>query len=136
MVAGIQTHGQLSEWHPHIHALTTHGEFTPDGTFIPLPDDLCTTPFLKIWEDMVRCPFSRDCIISVSDNGQVVYRADKAECQPFHIRGDEKLFRGISRNFEGFAPLEFPAGITQHIPDPGMRMIRYDEGIRTRSRAA
>ena len=175
MVAGIQTHGQLSNWHPHIHALTTYGAFAPDGTFIPLPDDLSSTPFLKIWQDkvfkllldegritqdvidqmrswrhsgfsvdksvalaaadtaglerlaayMVRCPFSLDRILSVSEDGKVVYRAEKAECQPFPILGDQKLFRGISRNFEVFDPLEFLAEITQHIPDPGMQMIRY-----------
>ena len=33
---------------------------------------------------------------------------------------------GTSRNFEVFDPLEFLAGITQHIPDAGMQMIRYD----------
>jgi len=53
MVAGIQTHGQLSNWHPHIHALVTDGAFTGDATFIPLPDDLSSTPFLKIWESKV-----------------------------------------------------------------------------------
>ena len=74
---------------------------------------------------MVRCPFSLDRIISVSEDGQVVYRAEKAQCQPFPILGDEKLFRGISRNFEVFDLLEFLAEITQHIPDPGMQMIRY-----------
>jgi len=74
---------------------------------------------------MVRCPFSLDRILSVSDDGKVVYRAEKADCQPFPVLGDEKLLRGISRNFEVFDPLEFLAEITQHIPDPGMQMIRY-----------
>ncbi|MBT7841750.1 MAG: hypothetical protein HN742_07750, partial [Lentisphaerae bacterium] len=162
-----------------------------DGTFIPLPDDLSTTPFLKIWEDnvfkllldegritqdvidqmrswrhsgfsvdksvslaagdtaglerlaayMVRCPISLDRIVSVSDGGQVVYRAEKAQCQPFPILGDARLFRGISRNFEVFDPLEFLAEITQHIPDPGMQLVRYygqysnkTRGLQARSR--
>ena len=191
MVAGIQTHGQLSNWHPHLHCVTSYGAFTPDGTFIPLPDDLSTTPFLKIWEDnvfkllldegritqdvidqmrswrhsgfsvdksvslaagdtaglerlaayMVRCPISLDRIVSVGDNGQVVYRAEKAQCQPFPILGDARLFRGISRNFEVFDPLEFLAEITQHIPDPGMQLVRYygqysnkTRGLQARSR--
>lgn len=175
MVAGIQTHGQLSNWHPHIHALASYGAFTREGTFIQLPDDLSTTPFLKIWEDkvfkllldegritqgvidqmrswqhsgfsvdksvalaagdtaglerlaayMVRCPISLDRIVSVGDDGQVVYRAEKPTCQPFPILGNPKLFRGISRNFEVFDPLEFLAEVTQHIPDPGMQMVRY-----------
>ena len=74
---------------------------------------------------MVRCPFSLDRIISVSDDGQVLYRAEKVDCQPFPILGNDKLLRGISRNFEVFDPLDFLAEITQHIPDPGMQMIRY-----------
>ena len=175
MTAAIQTHGQLSNFHPHIHALTTYGAFTPDGTFIPLPDDLSSTPFLEIWQAkvfrllldegritpevveqmrswqhsgfsvdksvalaagdtaglervaayMVRCPFSLDRMVSVSDDGKVVYRAEKAGCQPFPILGDGKLLRGVSRNFEVFDPLEFLAEVTQHIPDPGMQMVRY-----------
>ena len=72
---------------------------------------------------MVRCPFSLDRILSASDDlsacghaqadGKLVYRAEKAECQPFPILGDARLFRGISRNFEVFDPLEFLAEITQ-----------------------
>ena len=37
VVAGIQTFGELTHWHPHIHALVTEGAFAPDGTFLPLP---------------------------------------------------------------------------------------------------
>ena len=175
MTAAIQTHGNLANFHPHIHALTTYGAFAPAGTFIPLPDDLSTTPFLEVWQTkifrlllnegritpevveqmrswrhsgfsvdksvslaagdtgglervaayMVRCPFSLDRMVSVSDDGKVVYRAEKAACQPFPTLGDGKLLRGVSRNFEVFDPLEFLAEITQHIPDPGMQMVRY-----------
>ncbi len=175
MVAAIQTHGQLSNWHPHIHALITYGAFNPEGTFIPLPDNLSSTPFLEIWEAkifrlllderritpdvvekmrswrhsgfsvdksvaldagdtaglqrvaayMIRCPFSLDRIISVSDDGKVVYRAEKADCQPFPALGDDKLPRGVSRNFEVFDPLDFIAEIAQHIPDPGKQLVRY-----------
>jgi len=199
MVAAIQTHGQLSNWHPHIHALTTYGAFTPDlsacghaqagGSFIPLPEDLSSTPFLEVWEAkifrllldegrispdvidqmrswqhsgfsvdksvkldasdtaglervaayMVRCPFSLDRMVSVSDDlsacghaqagGQVVYRAEKAECQPFPILGDGKLLPGVSRNFEVFDPLDFLAEITQHPSSPrGLRRGRASPG--------
>ncbi len=84
---------------------------------------------------MVRCPFSLDRMVSVSDDlsacghaqagGKVVYRAEKADCQPFPMLGNGKLLRGVSRNFEVFDPLDFLAEITQHIPDPGMQMVRY-----------
>lgn len=54
-----------------------------------------------------------------------MYRAEKADCRLFPSLGDEKLLRGVSRNFEVLDPLDFLAEITQHIPDPGMQMVRY-----------
>mgnify|MGYP000146680651 CR=1 FL=1 len=50
MIGGIRTHGQLGEWHPHLHCLTTYGALTSDRSFIPLPEEVSTEPFLKIWE--------------------------------------------------------------------------------------
>ena len=40
MVGAIQTFGDLIHFHPHIHALVSEGVFLPDGTFLPLPNDL------------------------------------------------------------------------------------------------
>ncbi len=37
IVASIQTHGSLANWHPHLHLLVTDGGFRADGTFVPLP---------------------------------------------------------------------------------------------------
>jgi hypothetical protein len=37
IVASIQTHGSLANWHPHLHLLVTDGGFRPDGAFVPLP---------------------------------------------------------------------------------------------------
>ena len=37
IVASIQTHGSLANWHPHLHLLVTDGGFQADGTFVPLP---------------------------------------------------------------------------------------------------
>ena len=37
IVASIQTHGSLANWHPHLHLLVTDGGFRPDGSFVPLP---------------------------------------------------------------------------------------------------
>jgi hypothetical protein len=34
VVAAIQTFGELLHWHPHIHALVTCGECTPEGDFL------------------------------------------------------------------------------------------------------
>jgi hypothetical protein len=174
MVVSIQTHGELSQWHPHLHALATDGAFAPAGTFIPLPQ-IAVEPFLKLWEKkvfdlllaegritpevvqqmrtwqhsgfsvdnsvrlaagdtagierlaqyMVRCPFSLERIVSVNPQGKVIYRAEKPDCRPFPILGNERLFRGVPRNFEVFDPLDFIAEITQHIPEPRAQQIRY-----------
>ncbi len=37
IVACLQTHGSLANWHPHLHLLVTDGGFRPDGAFIPWP---------------------------------------------------------------------------------------------------
>ena len=50
MIAAIQTHGRLSQWNCHLHALISAGAFAKDGTFFPLPEKLDTAPFLKLWE--------------------------------------------------------------------------------------
>jgi hypothetical protein len=74
---------------------------------------------------MLRCPISISRIVSVNGDGQVLYKAEKAECQSFPRLGSETLRRGAPRNFEVFDPLEFLAEITQHIPETGMQTVRY-----------
>ena len=37
IVACLQTHGSLANWHPHLHCLVTDGGFRPNGTFVPWP---------------------------------------------------------------------------------------------------
>jgi hypothetical protein len=174
LTVGIQTHGELANWHPHLHVLTTDGAFAPDGTFIPMPETPAE-PYLKLWEQklfdmllaegkitpeivqqmkcwqhsgfsvdksvrldagdtaaierltqyIVRCPFSLDRILSLNPDGKVVYRAEKPDCRPFPVPGDQNLRQGVKRNFDVFDPLDFIAEITQHIPDPGAQQIRY-----------
>jgi len=43
----------------------------------------------------------------------------------YPLFGDPNLSAGVRRNFEVFEPLDFLAEITQHIPDPGMQLVRY-----------
>ena len=47
LVVGIQTHGELANWHPHLHALATGVAFAPDGAFIPMPDTTAE-PYLQL----------------------------------------------------------------------------------------
>lgn len=72
-----------------------HSGFSVDKSVALVAGD---TPGLeRVAAYMVRCPFSLDRMVSVSDDGKVVYRAEKADCQPFPILGDDKLLRGVSR---------------------------------------
>ncbi len=37
IVASLQTHGSLANWHPHLHLVVTDGGFRPDGRFVRWP---------------------------------------------------------------------------------------------------
>ena len=37
IVASLQTHGSLANWHPHLHLVVTDGGFRADGTFVRWP---------------------------------------------------------------------------------------------------
>jgi hypothetical protein len=64
MVGAPQTFGDLINWHPHVHALTTDGAFAKDGTFLPMPDDLTAEPFLKLWEHKIFALLLREVRIT------------------------------------------------------------------------
>ena len=54
MVGAIQTFGDLSHWHSHVHALVAEGVFTPDGHFIAVPyPGLQRQRAEEIWRDKV-----------------------------------------------------------------------------------
>ncbi|HYN05564.1 MAG TPA: transposase zinc-binding domain-containing protein [Vicinamibacteria bacterium] len=38
LVVSVATAGDLLQWHPHLHLLTTAGGFAPNGRFVPLPE--------------------------------------------------------------------------------------------------
>ena len=109
-----------------------HSGFSVDKSVALAAGD--TAGIERLVQYMVRCPFSLDRIISRSADGKIVYRAEKTSCQPFPILGNERLLKGIPRNFEVFDPLDFIAEITQHIPSPDMQMIRYNGYYSNRAR--
>ena len=79
----------------------------------------------RLVEYVSRCPFSLSRMVSLTEDGKVLYRASHANCLPFPISGDKDLMKGIPRNFEVFEPLDFLAAVTQHIPDKGDHTINY-----------
>jgi hypothetical protein len=52
MIAGIQTHGELLHWHPHIHTLATCGAFTSEGEFLEL-SEFDMDSLLLTWQEAV-----------------------------------------------------------------------------------
>ena len=78
----------------------------------------------RLVEYISRCPFSLARIISLTDDGKILYRASAPNCIPFPKAGDNELVAGNPRNFEIYEPLDFLATVTQHIPDKGEHQIR------------
>ena len=174
MIGGIQTFGELVHFHPHIHAITTDGAFTPDGTFFCLPKidtdrllatwqtkvfellmaagtiDQQTVDQMRSWprsgfsvdnsvylspgdtaglerlaEYILRCPFSLARVVRLTDDGSVIYHAEKDHCGRFPGPASADLRGGPRRNFQVFTALDFLAEVTQHIPDKGEHLVRY-----------
>jgi hypothetical protein len=80
---------------------------------------------LRLIEYISRCPFSLARMISLTDNGKILYRGSKPGCIPFPEAGDPELDVGIPRHYEIYDPLDFLADVTQHIPNKGEHQIRY-----------
>jgi len=79
----------------------------------------------RLIEYISRCPFSLARMVSLTDDGKVLYRASNPNCIPFPKTGDSELAAGMRRNYEVFDPLDFLAEVTQHIPNKGEHQIRY-----------
>ncbi len=58
----------------------------------------------------------------------------RLRCARFPDPGDERLRKGVSRNFKVFDALEFLAEVTQHIPDKGRHLIYSFGGYSNRER--
>jgi len=64
-------------------------------------------------------------VLRLTDEGKVVYRADKRGPQRFPDPARADLAAGTSRNFQVFDPLDFIAEVTQHVPNKGEHLVRY-----------
>ena len=61
----------------------------------------------------------------LTDDGSVIYRAEKDHCRRFPGPASKDLRGGPKRNFQVFSALGFLAEVTQHIPDKGEHLVRY-----------
>ena len=55
----------------------------------------------------------------------MIYKAEKDACRAFPDPQRDELAPGPQRNFQIFAPLDFLAEFTQHIPPNGAHLICY-----------
>lgn len=101
----------------------THSGFSIDYSLRIEPGD--DKGIQRLIEYISRSPFSLTRIIGLNPDGKVIYRAGKSECQTYPEVGHEELKAGIPRNFQVFAPLDFLAEVTQHIPNKGEHQIRH-----------
>ena len=81
---------------------------------------------------MLRCPVSLERLIRVTEQGKVIYLAEKKACRRFPKPAGGDLFGGspgvspgVARNFQVFDALDFIAELTQHIPDARRHLTRY-----------
>jgi hypothetical protein len=79
----------------------------------------------RLAHSMLRCPFSLQRLIRVTDEGKVLYRAEENTPQRFPTPAGPDLFGGVARNFQVFDPLDFIAELTEHIPDTRKHLTRY-----------
>jgi len=61
----------------------------------------------------------------LTDDGSVIYRAEKDHCHRFPGPASRDLRGGSRRNFQVFKALDFLAELTQHIPEKGEHLLRY-----------
>ncbi len=79
----------------------------------------------RLAQYMLRCPFSLDRMIRVTDEGKVLYLAEKKTPRRFPKPASGDLLGHVARNFQVFDPLDFIAELTQHIPDTRRHLTRY-----------
>jgi hypothetical protein len=106
--------GQMRSWR--------HSGFAVNFAVKLAPDDLPGRE--RVLQYMLRCPFSLQRVIRVTEQGKVLYMAEKTTPRRFPRPARDDLFGGIARNFQLFDPLDFIAELTQHIPDTRKHLVR------------
>ncbi|MDA1278415.1 MAG: transposase [Verrucomicrobia bacterium] len=97
--------------------------FSVDNSVTLSPGD--TFGLERLAQYILRCPFSLARIIRLTEDGSVVYRAEKEHCHRFPGAASRDLRGGPSRNFQVFNALDFLAELTQHIPEKNEHLVRF-----------
>ena len=109
-----ETVDQMRSW--------THSGFSVDDSVYIVPGD--PAGLQRLAEYILRCPFSLSRVVRLTDDGSVIYRAEKDHCRRFPGPASADLRSGPKRNFQVFSALDFLAEVTQHIPNKGEHLVR------------
>jgi hypothetical protein len=71
MVGAVQTHGDLTNWHPHIHAIVSEGVFDKDNCFVPVPY-IRHEQAIEIWRGKVFDIFYEAGLLDIEDIGSMM----------------------------------------------------------------
>ena len=101
----------------------TYSGFSVDNSvYIPAGDRFGLE---RLAQYILRCPFSLARVVRLTEDGSVIYRAEKDHCRRFPGPASADMRGGASRNFQVFRALDFLAELTQHIPEKGEHLVRY-----------
>ncbi len=127
MIAGIQSFGELTHFHPHIHAIATDGGFTADGTFLCLPQ-INTDSLHAIWQTKVF-----DLLLAAEKIDQAT--VDQMRSWPhsgFSVDNSVYLSPGDTAGLERLAEyiLRCPFSLARvvRVTDEGSVLYRAEEG--------
>ena len=116
-----------------------HSGFSVDNSVYLSAGD--TFGLERLAQYILRCPFSLARVVRLTEDGSVIYRAEKDHCRRFPGPASGDLRGGPRRNFQVISALDFLAELTQHIPEKGEQLVRYygwyshrQRGIRAKRR--
>jgi hypothetical protein len=141
VVACIQTHGSLVNFHPHLHLLVTDGAFRPGGTFLHLGYHEIEVLTEDDAHSMLQWPHSgfhvhHSVRLEADDACGLLQLARYSACAPISLerlqyeprkqqvplQSDKR--EGLTAGTHVFPALEFLARLLVHVPNTRERLVR------------
>lgn len=123
MISGVQTFGDLINFHPHIHALVPCGIFLKSGCFVPI-DGIPTEKFLTLWQKKVFALLLNEDRITpelIADMSRWRHSGFSMDQSVYVEKGDNK---GIQRIIEYMARCPFSLSRVIKLTDEGKVLYR------------
>jgi hypothetical protein len=123
MISGIQTFGDLINWHPHIHAIVPCGVFLKNGNLVAI-DGIPTERFLALWKEKVFDMLIREEKITpelANDMRRWKHSGFSVDQSVFVPKGDDM---GMQRVIEYMARCPFSLSRVIKLTDEGKVLYR------------